>query len=462
MAERLIDSLTSAIVEIDNKGNILLRNSRFEASFGKISNIFEIINKSFWNILMDAIKKHYPLAFYDKRHRRILQNSREYYSLFLSPTKKGTFVVEFHRRNLENIKDELVEESHEKGNIIRKIELEFLTILNRFLITRGACFGLAWETGKKLFEAGVLSGFKLTGNDGSNEENKYLGSLKEPIVKNKIESCFESMVLEYSLSEETEISFKLLADFWIKLINLYASIYKPTVRATGNISGESAQKRSEFIKELTLRIRNYVEDAVGAITRFRREFFRSFDDKNLKEQFDELQKRLNILWDILVIFDEALSNTVLDKETDLLNLIKDIIKAFRTKIPPTIKIELSPDNWNPHIIKGDKVKLEILFSTLLEYALDNLKEKDIPSGEISFTLSSGESEYLVVIKDTGKKMHREKIENILKVPKSIEEGYQSFMLQAIILQQNIKFSIEAEEKGNSFILIFPKNSSSLK
>lgn len=462
MAERLIDSLTSAIVEIDNKGNILLRNSRFEASFGKISNIFEIINKSFWNILMDAIKKRYPLAFYDKRHRRILQNSREYYSLFLSPTKKGTFVVEFHRRNLENIKDELVEESHEKGNIIRKIELEFLTILNRFLITRGDCFGLAWETGKKLFESGVLSGFKLTRNDTSNGENKYLGSLKEPIVKNETESCFESMVLEYSLREETEISFKLLADFWIKLINLYASIYKPTVQATGNIPGESTQKKSEFIKELTLRIRNYVEDSVGAITRFRKEFFRSFGDKNLKEQFDELQKRLNTLWDILVVFDEALSKTVLDKEIDLLNLIKDIIKAFRTKIPSTIKIELSPDNWNPHIIKGDNVKLEILFSTLLEYALDNLKEKGVPSGEISFTLSSGESEYLVVIKDTGKKMHREKIENILKVPKSIEEGYQSFMLQAIILQQNIKFSIEAEEKGNSFILIFPKNSSSLK
>ena len=108
------------------------------------------------------------------------------------------------------------------------------------------------------------------------------------------------------------------------------------------------------------------------------------------------------------------------------------------------------------------MKLEILFSSLLDRVLENLKEKEKPSGLISFSLSSGEKEYLVIIRDNGKKMDSSKIKDMLNIPESLEKGYQALILQSILFQQGIELSVETTEKGNSFILVFPRIRDSLK
>jgi len=458
MTENFADYLTFSIAEIDSSGNILFKNSRFKANFGEVSNIFEIMNENIKNIVIDAMKHRYPLTFFGRRHRKIVLSSQEYYTVIFSPAQKGHYIVELQKRNLENIKDELVGEGQRKSNIVRKVEIEFLTILNRFLITRADSFEFIWETGKKLLEYRILSGLRLYAEG----EHTDIGHLKEPVVKNIIEGNSESIVLEYSLNEESEISFKLLVDFWIRLIRLYAGIYRPLKHVKGNMAMGPATKREEFIKELSLRMHELVEESAGVVAKTRRELFKNYESNEMKEQLDVIQKKLTTLWDILVVFDEALSSPMQDSEIDLLNLIKSTVKIFRSKLPPSIKIELLPDDWNPHPIKGDKVKLEILFSSLLDRVLENLKEKEKPSGLISFSLSSGEKEYLVIIRDNGKKMDSSKIKDMLNIPESLEKGYQVLILQSILFQQGIELSVETTEKGNSFILVFPRIRDSLK
>ncbi|AKI97250.1 ATP-binding protein [Kosmotoga pacifica] len=454
MVEKLLKFITFSVVGIDTCGNILYRNPRFESEFGDVENVFELININFHDVIFSAIKNRYPVTFFDRRHRKVVTGSREYYAVVFLPAEKGTFIVEFWKRNLENIKDELVSGDREVRNVIRKLEIELLATLNRLLITGADVFEFATETGKKLFEYGVVSRLSVVDDSGKVDFGNSGQNVTEVAING---GTSRNLMIKYRIGKESEISFRLLVDFWIKLIKLYSDIKQSNAGMKIAVSRRITLEDTEFVTKLTHRMEEAIEKSIDLVSRANRELFEKCKDSEIKDLFDDIQKRLIGLEDTLKIFSEVVSPPIPEKEIDLLNLLKNLLNSFRRKLPKGINVELMPDSWNPHLIQGESDRLNILFSLLLERALKNITESGNKTGTISVRLNSGEKEYLLTIRDTGKKMLEEEIDELLSVPERLDDAYQSLLLRSIIFQHGMRFTIHVTETGgNTFALIVPR------
>ncbi len=188
----------------------------------------------------------------------------------------------------------------------------------------------------------------------------------------------------------------------------------------------------------------------------------------LSAQLDEkYQKDIKVISDNLYriieitgLFKSLVKGDEIKTKLDLVDILNDVVKFMRYKASPNTQINLLIDSWKPYYIIGNRQELMIVFSNLIENAIEAIEEAN-RKGIIDISIDEFSTFYNLIIKDNGIGISDENKNKIFEpffTTKSKRGmGYGLFFVYNICLKHNIEINVESKfGKGTKFILKIPK------
>lgn len=425
-----INNLNTPIAIIDIDGNILNTNFAFDIFF-KEKILFNLIYPSFHSMLKNIMKNHSTFYLSERKNNKIFKN-KNYFSLNLHPLNEKEYIMELYPKSKEDI-----------SKISINTEFKYLYSLTDFY-NKSLSF---------LFSIQYLNKDEL-------EENFI------KLIQHNDFILFVSKEKEspyYFEFFENTYYYKLKGDIPLNIIPLI------------NNSIETLSKHSEnvfniFSKREGTKVFDYLEIAnnliVGmfheinnplSIVLMKSEMLSNLIDEKYQEYVKSIIDNVYRIIEITGLFKSLVKGEISQTKIDLIEILKNVVKFMRFKAPSNIKINLSSNSWEPHYIKGNKQELMIVFSNLIENAIEAIKKR----GFINILINEFPTFYTVIIEDNGEGIPKENIKKIFEpffTTKSKHGmGYGLFFVYNICLKHKIEINVDSEiNKGTKFILKIPK------
>ncbi|HEW92782.1 MAG TPA: HAMP domain-containing histidine kinase, partial [Thermotogaceae bacterium] len=195
-----------------------------------------------------------------------------------------------------------------------------------------------------------------------------------------------------------------------------------------------------------------------------------FDELSSKHEVNEFQ--IELTRDILQSLDrmkrinEIFRGFVIDdskdfKDVDLIAVIKNAIDNLKSEMYGICSVNFVPDNWNPHIIKGNFSKLVLMFMNLIKNSFEAIIRADREKGLIEIEILDVENEFWVSIEDNGIGMTERELKKMFDpfftTKSETGLGYGMMIVSDVCKEHNINVEISSKKNlGTQIVLKIPK------
>ncbi|SHE56826.1 His Kinase A (phospho-acceptor) domain-containing protein [Marinitoga hydrogenitolerans DSM 16785] len=425
-----IDYILIPIAVINENGEIIKSNLSFKNFFDN-KNFFELLNKNFINIIKNILKERGLFFSIERKNKKILK-SNYFFTINIHPIN-DLFIVELTPKNKEIIAE---------SSFNKKISMLY-SLINFTIKIPNLYYSLKSLNKKEVIEnfINLLIEYNLISN--YSEEKKY---------KHYFE-IFDTKFY-YDITEDIPINIK---NFIIKIIDIHSQALEIMFK---NIY---SQKKSfdylSIANNLIVGMFHEINNPLSIIL-METEMLSAKIDEKYQKDLKIISDNLYRIIEITKLFKSLVKGDEIQIKLNLIDILKDVVKFMRYKANQKIQINLYVDSWKPHYIIGNRQELMIVFSNLIENAIEAIQETE-KNGIINISLNEFPTFYNLIIEDNGIGISEENINRIFEpffTTKSKRGmGYGLFFVYNICMKHNIEINVDSTlGKGTTFILKIPK------
>ncbi|MHA1332335.1 MAG: sensor histidine kinase [Candidatus Hodarchaeales archaeon] len=314
------------------------------------------------------------------------------------------------------------------------------------------------DSGNVLISNGVIQAFYIKfGKDEIKYGNKSKDSREFWINT-------EEGLLSYYTTTEKQMKFLSVLQYWAEMVKVAVKVINRFKDMENRSKLLVDHSKFEFMGKIMFGLLHEINNPLSVAWLNAQMILDDIDDFNeeyksmLKEIFNSLEriKKIN------EIFRGITKKELNIQRIDLIAVIKSSIDNVKSKVHGKCHINLVPDNWEPHYIKGDFSRLVMMFINLLNNAYEAILEANREKGLIEIGINSFNEGYIVSIKDNGIGMTREEITRIFEpfytTKSSTGLGYGLMIVSEVCKNHKIDIEVYSRKgKGSKFVLRIPKD-----
>ena len=431
-----INKLNIPIGIIDTRGNIIDSNFSFDTFFNE-KNLFDLINPSFRSILNNVMKNHSTFYLSERKNRKIFKN-KTFFTLSFHPFDERNYIIELYPK----IKEHIAETS-------TNTKLKYLYTLTDFY-NKSLSF---------LFSIQYLNKSEMKENFiGLIRENDFILFVSKEKESPYYFEFFET-IYYYRLKNDVPLNIIPLINNSIDLLSKYSEII---FNLYSKKERDSVFEYLEIANNLIVGMFHEINNPLSIIL-IEGEMLNNLIDEKHKKYVKNIMDNAYRIIEITGLFRALVKGETAQTKIDLMSIIKDVVKFMRFKAPSYVKINVNSDSWEPHYIRGNKQELMIVFSNLIENAIEAIESiKSIKKmGFIDIEIHDLPTIYNVIVEDNGEGIPKENLKKIFEpffTTKSKHGmGYGLFFVYNICLKHKIEINVKSNVgKGTKFILKIPK------
>ncbi|MCD6546585.1 MAG: HAMP domain-containing histidine kinase [Thermotogae bacterium] len=465
-----VNDLTNTIALVDRFGNVLDCNKNFIETFGKVSNIFNILNPNFSEIVSSALSDEYPLVLIEKSHRKYFTKTEKLFLAKLKSLKKkhGVFLLELIDRSVEMMKDLSYKRRHKKsieflrliGKVSEELQKEVLKLQENRVFDHSRTFAnFLKRVSNILMENGIIDKFRIFIEDKSETDTLCTSSDDKGI-------CFriDEIVLKYHMIDKCREYFLIVE----RIISLAKIIKRFLDDSRNNKSVISVNtSRFELIGKILVGFFHEINNPLSSAILNTQLLFDELSSKHEVNEFQiELTRDILQSLDKMKRINEIFRGFVIDdskdfKDVDLIAVIKNAIDNLKSEMYGICSVNFVPDNWNPHIIKGNFSKLVLMFMNLIKNSFEAIIRADREKGLIEIEILDVENEFWVSIEDNGIGMTERELKKVFDpfftTKSETGLGYGMMIVSDVCKEHNINVEISSKKNlGTQIVLKIPK------
>ncbi|WGS65864.1 PAS domain-containing sensor histidine kinase [Marinitoga aeolica] len=428
-----INNLNTPIAIIDIDGNILNSNFSFDVFF-KEKNLFNLINPLFHSMLKSILKNHSTFYSSERKNKKIFKN-KNYFILNLHPLNEKEYIMELYPKSKEYISE-----------ISINTKLKYLYSLTDFYNKSLSFLFSIQYLNKDEIEENFI---KLI------QHNDFILFISKEKESPYYFEFFENTYY-YKLKKDIPLNIIPLINNSIEILSKHSeSIFNIFSKREGTKVFDYLEIANNLIVGMFHEINNPL-----SIVLMKSEMLSNLIDEKYQGYVKSIIDNVYRIIEITGLFKALVKGEISQTKIDLIEIIKNVVKFMRFKAPSNIKINLSSNSWEPHYIKGNKQELMIVFSNLIENAIEAINSTK-KTGFINISINELPTFYTVIIEDNGEGIPKENIKKIFEpffTTKSKHGmGYGLFFVYNICLKHKIEINVDSKvNKGTKFILKISK------
>jgi signal transduction histidine kinase len=424
-----INNINIPLAILDNSGNIIKSNFSFNAFFNG-NNIFDIINPSFQSIIKTVLDNNSTLYISEKKNKKIL-NSDNYFTINLHQINNEKYILELYPKTKEYFSE---------INVNTKLKYLY-SILDFYYNSFSFLLSLQYLSKEELID-NMLDLIKNSGFVSSISTEEFGNYYVE----------FYDKIYYYELNNDIPLN---LIPYINNSIDVLSKYIEKTYDYVSKKDGSNVFEYLEIANNLIVGMFHEINNPLSIVL-MKAEMLDNLIEEKYKPYLNSIVENIYRIIEITGLFRSLVKGEKSQSKIDLIETINDVVRFMRHKAPSNIKIDFNHSN-TPCYIMGNKQELMIVFSNLIENAIEAIGENY--NGLVN--ISEFSKLYTVTVEDNGEGIPKENIKRIFEpffTTKSKHGmGYGLFFVYNICLKHKIEINVESEvNKGTKFILKIPK------